>query len=161
MYGLKSKEEQEALDWLMKLTELRAVNAENKLISNLSGGQVGSRENSFIELMFVGFVVDLGCVIQARRVSLCVSMFHRPRLLVLDEPTVGVDPLLRRKIWQTLQSLAQGGTTIIITTHYVGTAHCKRVLAQAAVYVAEAKHAICLTYFTYASVQRRQQELML
>jgi ABC-type multidrug transport system ATPase subunit len=47
---------------------------------------------------------------QRRRVSLCVALLHSPRLLILDEPTVGVDPMLRQRIWQYLQQVAATGT---------------------------------------------------
>ncbi|XP_033122865.1 ABC transporter G family member 20-like, partial [Anneissia japonica] len=57
---------------------------------------------------------------QKRRVSFAVALLHSPELLILDEPTVGVDPLLRMKIWDHLMDIAKGGdTTIIITTHYI------------------------------------------
>ncbi|TRY77830.1 hypothetical protein TCAL_07837 [Tigriopus californicus] len=56
---------------------------------------------------------------QKRRVSLACAMVHNPRLLILDEPTVGVDPLLRRAIWTELNILATSGTTVLITTHYL------------------------------------------
>ncbi|XP_035712364.1 ABC transporter G family member 20 isoform X2 [Folsomia candida] len=56
---------------------------------------------------------------QRRRVSLGVALINHPKLLVLDEPTVGIDPLLRESIWDYLCSLtATKGTTIIVTTHY-------------------------------------------
>jgi ABC-type glutathione transport system ATPase component len=49
-----------------------------------------------------------------------VALLHRPKLLVLDEPTVGVDPLLRARVWTYLRELvAASDTTVIITTHYV------------------------------------------
>jgi len=57
---------------------------------------------------------------QQRRVSLAVALLHEPELLILDEPTVGVDPLLRHLIWEHLLEIAKrGNTTIIITTHYI------------------------------------------
>lgn len=52
-----------------------------------------------------------------KRVSLAVALIHQPKLLLLDEPTVGVDPVLRKKIWQYLKALKNNGTTIIVTTH--------------------------------------------
>ncbi|XP_035712425.1 ABC transporter G family member 23-like [Folsomia candida] len=56
---------------------------------------------------------------QRRRVSLAVGLINQPKLLILDEPTVGIDPLLRESIWDYLSSLAATlGTTIIVTTHY-------------------------------------------
>uniref|UniRef100_A0A6G1SPG5 ABC transporter G family member 20 n=1 Tax=Aceria tosichella TaxID=561515 RepID=A0A6G1SPG5_9ACAR len=57
---------------------------------------------------------------QKRRVSLAAALVHSPPLLILDEPTVGVDPLLRQVIWKYLVSLATSDrTTIVITTHYI------------------------------------------
>ncbi|PVD27772.1 hypothetical protein C0Q70_12944 [Pomacea canaliculata] len=58
---------------------------------------------------------------QKRRTSLAVALLHKPGLLILDEPTVGVDPLLREKIWEHLLEIAQSSeqTTIIVTTHYI------------------------------------------
>jgi len=56
---------------------------------------------------------------QKRRLSFAVALLHNPRLLILDEPTVGVDPLVRARVWSHLLSLAVSGVTILITTHYV------------------------------------------
>ncbi|KAF7496676.1 ABC transporter G family member 20 [Sarcoptes scabiei] len=57
---------------------------------------------------------------QKRRVSLATALIHRPPLLILDEPTVGVDPLLRQSIWQHLIELSQKERlTVLITTHYI------------------------------------------
>jgi ABC-2 type transport system ATP-binding protein len=54
-----------------------------------------------------------------QRVSLACSLLHSPSLLFLDEPTVGIDPLLRRVFWDYFRRLRDGGTTIIMTTHYI------------------------------------------
>lgn len=61
---------------------------------------------------------------QKRRVSLAAALLHKPGLLILDEPTVGVDPVLRERIWEHLLKIAQSSqkTTIIITTHYIDEA---------------------------------------
>eukprot|EP00095_Tigriopus_kingsejongensis_P001800 maker-scaffold10_size831480-snap-gene-0.20 protein:Tk01800 transcript:maker-scaffold10_size831480-snap-gene-0.20-mRNA-1 annotation:"ABC transporter " len=57
---------------------------------------------------------------QQRRVSFAVALLHDPELFILDEPTVGVDPMLRQSIWNHLIYLAKNeGKTIIITTHYI------------------------------------------
>ncbi|KAJ1525307.1 hypothetical protein ONE63_010129 [Megalurothrips usitatus] len=57
---------------------------------------------------------------QQRRVSFAVALLHQPPLLILDEPTVGVDPILRQRIWDHLMDItADGRTTVIITTHYI------------------------------------------
>ncbi|KAI9558879.1 ABC protein [Daphnia sinensis] len=57
---------------------------------------------------------------QQRRVSFAVALFHEPELLILDEPTVGVDPVLRHSIWNHLvQQSVEHGRTVIVTTHYI------------------------------------------
>ncbi|SDM88928.1 ABC transporter ATP-binding protein [Sediminibacillus halophilus] len=57
-----------------------------------------------------------------RRLSLAAALIHQPKLLILDEPTVGIDPLLRNKIWGRFADLKRGGTTIIVTTHVMDEA---------------------------------------
>ncbi|KAJ6633870.1 ABC transporter G family member 23 [Pseudolycoriella hygida] len=57
---------------------------------------------------------------QQRRASFIVALLHEPSILILDEPTVGVDPVLRASIWKHLRDLVDTqGTTVIITTHYI------------------------------------------
>ena len=63
-----------------------------------------------------------------RRASLAAAILHRPRLLLLDEPTVGVDPELRARFWDHFRSLTAQGVTVVITTHYMDEARqCSRV----------------------------------
>ncbi len=62
------------------------------------------------------------------RVSLACSLLHRPELLFLDEPTVGVDPELRASFWEYFEALKERGVTVIITTHYMDEAtNCSRI----------------------------------
>jgi ABC-2 type transport system ATP-binding protein len=62
------------------------------------------------------------------RVSLACSMIHEPKLLFLDEPTVGVDPELRASFWEYFNELKQKGITIVLTTHYMDEAqHCDKI----------------------------------
>jgi ABC-2 type transport system ATP-binding protein len=64
-----------------------------------------------------------------RRASLACAILHSPALLLLDEPTVGVDPDLRANMWATLRALAEGGSAILMTTHYLEEAErCDRVV---------------------------------
>ena len=57
-----------------------------------------------------------------RRLSLAATLIHSPELLFLDEPTAGIDPVLRRKFWDYFQELQNNGVTLFITTQYVGEA---------------------------------------
>jgi ABC-2 type transport system ATP-binding protein len=62
------------------------------------------------------------------RASLAAALLPKPRLLILDEPTVGVDPELRATFWARFSDMQKDGTTIIITTHYMDEAmRCERV----------------------------------
>lgn len=64
-----------------------------------------------------------------RRVMIARAMVHAPKLLILDEPTAGVDIEIRRSMWQMMQELNQQGTTIILTTHYLEEAEslCRNI----------------------------------
>ena len=63
-----------------------------------------------------------------RRLSLAGALLHEPEVIILDEPTVGIDPLLRKKIWNELEKLSQSGITILMTTHVMDEADkCDRL----------------------------------
>lgn len=63
-----------------------------------------------------------------RRLSLAGTLLHNPKIIILDEPTVGIDPVLRQNIWQELRNLAQTGITIVLTTHVMDEAEkCNRL----------------------------------
>jgi ABC-2 type transport system ATP-binding protein len=66
---------------------------------------------------------------QRSRVSLAVALLSDPEVLVLDEPTVGLDPVLRRQLWITFSRLAAAGTTILVSSHVMDEAErCDRLL---------------------------------
>ena len=66
---------------------------------------------------------------QRRRLSLACALVHRPPVLFLDEPTVGVDPLLRAQFWGHFRRLADGGTTIVVSSHVMDEAdRCDELL---------------------------------
>jgi len=66
---------------------------------------------------------------QRARVSLATAMLGEPELLVLDEPTVGLDPVLRRGLWETFAGLAATGTTLLVSSHVMDEAeHCDELL---------------------------------
>ena len=66
---------------------------------------------------------------QRSRVSLATALLNRPALLVLDEPTVGLDPVLRAELWRTFHELASAGTTLLVSSHVMDEAgECDELL---------------------------------
>jgi len=90
LYGLSHKEVSENAKEILQLVELE--DAKNMLAQNLSGGM-------------------------QRRLDLACSMIHRPKVLILDEPTEDLDPTLRRDIVNVIKKINKQGTTIVITSH--------------------------------------------
>lgn len=92
IYGMSNNKIIERLAFICKLLDLKST---KMVIGNCSGGQL-------------------------RRISLAVSMLHDPEILILDEPTVGLDATIRQKIWNFLNETTKiNNTTVIITTHYI------------------------------------------
>ena len=68
-----------------------------------------------------------------RRVAFAIALGHHPDLLVLDEPTSGVDPLQRARLWETIRASAEQGAGVLVTTHHLGEAEqCDRLVVLAA-----------------------------
>jgi ABC-2 type transport system ATP-binding protein len=63
-----------------------------------------------------------------QRLALACAVLHRPRVVFLDEPTSGVDPLSRRRFWRLIDAMSEDGVTVFVTTHYLDEAeHCHRL----------------------------------
>jgi len=90
LYGMKKKDIKIRLGELLNFLGL--VGYEDVLVSNLSGGM-------------------------KKRANLLVSLIHSPKLLILDEPTIGLDPLLRKNLWLYIHRINNDGTTILVTSH--------------------------------------------
>lgn len=95
MKGIKSSELQLQIDHVAEVVDLK--DALNKRVEGYSGGMM-------------------------HRLSLGIALLGNPKLLILDEPTVGIDPALRRKIWRELKRIKNSGQSILITTHVMDEA---------------------------------------
>jgi ABC-2 type transport system ATP-binding protein len=101
LYGIPGPDLARRITELLEFVDLTA--RADSVVSTLSGGMI-------------------------HRASLAAALLPRPRLLVLDEPTVGVDPELRAGFWERFRQMQADGTTILITTHYMDEAlRCERV----------------------------------
>lgn len=95
LFKMSKKEKQERIEYVASLVQL--TESLCKKVEAYSGGM-------------------------KRRLSLAISLVHNPKLLILDEPTVGIDPELRVSIWNELFRLKKEGKTIIVTTHVMDEA---------------------------------------
>jgi ABC-2 type transport system ATP-binding protein len=101
VYGLRGRALAEREAWALDLTGLEGK--EDLLTGDLPGGW-------------------------KQRLALACAVLHRPRVVFLDEPTGGVDPISRRAFWRLIDGMAQEGVTLLVTTHYLDEAeHCGRL----------------------------------
>jgi len=101
IYGLGNSKLAERKDFVLEMADLKG--REHELAANLSTGW-------------------------RQRLALGCAIIHEPRMVFLDEPTGGVDPVSRRNFWDMLYHMAEAGTTLFVTTHYMDEAeHCHRI----------------------------------
>ncbi|HEX9329666.1 MAG TPA: ATP-binding cassette domain-containing protein [Reyranella sp.] len=101
VYGLSGAQRARRIEWALRSFELQSV----------VDGEAGS--------LPLGF---------KQRLALACALLHEPRVLFLDEPTSGVDPLMRRAFWQRIGALADQGVTVLVTSHFMDEAeYCDRL----------------------------------
>ena len=101
LYGLGGHDREKRIDEVLEVTRL--ADRQNSVVSTISGGM-------------------------KKRASMACVLVHRPKILFLDEPTVGVDPQLRAELWSYFHDLNKEGVTLIVSTHIMDEAeHCNRL----------------------------------
>ena len=102
IYGLKREKLEQRMEWVLAMADLRG--REGSLTRTLSGGW-------------------------KQRLALGCAILHEPRIVFLDEPTGGVDPLARRNFWELINNLSAGGMTVLVTTHFLDEAeYCNHII---------------------------------
>jgi len=102
VYNIPSRGWKERIDWILELTRLSEVR--DRMTGDLPPGW-------------------------RQRLALGCALLHRPRILFLDEPTSGVDPITRQHFWDFIGQLAGEGVTVFVTTHYMDEArNCERIV---------------------------------
>ena len=101
IYGIKEEERKSKENVLLKNLEME--HARNKLIGSLPPGW-------------------------KQKLAFSIALLHEPKIIFLDEPTGGVDPITRRRFWDLIYEAAANGTTVFVTTHYMDEAeYCDRI----------------------------------
>jgi ABC-2 type transport system ATP-binding protein len=102
LYDIPAKERKRRI--MESLTFMGLTDSADKLVRNYSGGMI-------------------------RRLEIAQAVLHKPFILFMDEPTVGLDPIARASVWNYVKNLAKAGTTVLLTTHYMEEADaiCDRI----------------------------------
>ena len=102
VYGLSESHLKDRMEWVIEMAGLKG--REKSLTGELSGGW-------------------------KQRLALGCAILHQPKIVFLDEPTSGVDPISRRKFWELINELSENGVTMLVTTHYLDEAeYCNEIL---------------------------------
>ena len=102
VYGLSRRELSERKEWVLSMANLHG--RERSITKTLSGGW-------------------------KQRLALGCAVLHRPRIVFLDEPTSGVDPVMRRKFWELINDMSSEGITVMVTTHFLEEAeYCNDII---------------------------------
>lgn len=102
VYGLEGSDLDERKNWVLKIAGLE------------------DRRKTLTSFLSVGF---------KQRLALGCAVIHEPKIIFLDEPTGGVDPISRRRFWDLITDLSERGTTVFVTTHYLDEAEfCNRII---------------------------------
>lgn len=101
VYGVPRQSRRRRKEWALETTRLQ------------------ERSNTLTESLPTGY---------RQRLALSCALLHQPRIVFLDEPTSGVDPITRRNFWDFIRKLSNAGTTVFVTTHYMDEAeNCRRI----------------------------------
>jgi ABC-2 type transport system ATP-binding protein len=102
VYGLRNSRLKERMEWVLKMADLKG--REESLTKTLSGGW-------------------------KQRLALGCAILHEPKIVFLDEPTGGVDPISRRNFWELINQLSAEGITVLVTTHFLDEAeYCNSII---------------------------------
>ena len=101
-------------------------------IYGLTRAEIRERTSQMLERLGFSSVADTAVrslpLGWRQKLAFSVALVHRPRIVFLDEPTSGVDPITRRQFWELIYDAASNGTTVLVTTHYMDEAeYCDRI----------------------------------